>query len=83
MGNHPDLHVEGLFEDAILPVCAPRLVEQGCARRSTSRAFRWIHHDIPMSMRAPPKWGQWLALAGVDLDRCVARLAGERRRPCA
>src|SRR6267154_2360115 len=28
-GDHPDLHVERLFDDSVLPVCSPRLVEPG------------------------------------------------------
>lgn len=65
-GDHPDLHVEKLFEDSMLPVCAPRLVEQGLRSAADLARFPLIHHDIPMSMRAPPKWADWLAIAGVQ-----------------
>ncbi len=27
-GDHPDLYVEKLFDDSVLPVCSPRLVER-------------------------------------------------------
>jgi LysR family glycine cleavage system transcriptional activator len=64
-GDHPDLHVENLFEDSMLPVCAPRLIEQGLRSAADLARFPLIHHDIPMSMRAPPKWADWLAVAGV------------------
>lgn len=64
-GNHPGLYVERLFDDSMLPVCAPTLVEQGLRTAADLPRFPLIHHDIPMSMRAPPKWAQWLALAGV------------------
>src|SRR5215207_4120255 len=31
-GRHPELHVEKLFADSVLPVCSPRLVEAGLRR---------------------------------------------------
>jgi LysR family transcriptional regulator, glycine cleavage system transcriptional activator len=65
-GDHPDLYVENLFEDSMLPVCAPRLVEQGLRSAADLARFPLIHHDIPMSMRAPPKWADWLAIAGLQ-----------------
>jgi len=65
-GDHPDLSVEKLFDDSMLPVCSPRLVEQGLRGAADLARFPLIHHDIPMSMRAPPKWADWLAVAGVQ-----------------
>jgi len=65
-GNHPDLHVEKLIEDSLLPVCSPRLVEQGLKSVADLARFPLIHHDIPMSMRAPPRWADWLAVAGAQ-----------------
>ena len=64
-GKHPDLHVENLFDDSMLPVCAPRLVEQGLRSAADLARFPLIHHDIPMSMRAPPQWSDWLAMVGM------------------
>ena len=64
-GKHPDLHVENLFDNSMLPVCSPRLVEQGLRSAADLARFPLIHHDIPMSMRAPPQWSDWLAMAGV------------------
>ena len=65
-GDHPDLHVERLFQDSMLPVCSPRLVEQGLRTAADLARFPLIHHDIPMSMRAPPRWADWFAAAGVS-----------------
>ena len=65
-GKHPDLHVERLFDDAMLPVCAPRLVEEGLRAPADLARFALIHHDVTTSMRAPPKWDHWFALAGLD-----------------
>src|SRR5712671_5713639 len=64
-GNHPDLHVERLFDDSVLPVCSPRLVEQGLRSAADLAHFPLIHYDIPMSMRAPPLWADWFAVAGL------------------
>jgi LysR family glycine cleavage system transcriptional activator len=64
-GRHPDLYVERLFDDSLLPVCSPRLVEQGLRGADDLARFPLIHYDIPTSMRAPPLWADWLAAAGV------------------
>jgi LysR family transcriptional regulator, glycine cleavage system transcriptional activator len=63
-GDHPDLHVEKLYDDSVLPVCSPRLVEQGLKSVADLARFTLIHYDIPMSTRAPPLWADWLAVAG-------------------
>jgi LysR family glycine cleavage system transcriptional activator len=71
-GDHPDLSVEKLFDDSVLPVCSPRLVEQGLKGVEDLARFTLIHYDIPMSMRAPPLWADWLGVAGarnVDATR--------------
>jgi LysR family glycine cleavage system transcriptional activator len=65
-GVHPDLHVEKLFEDSVIPVCSPRLVEQGLRDLSDLGRFPLIHYDIPMSSPAPPLWAEWLKVAGVE-----------------
>ena len=64
-GKHPELHVEKLFDDSMLPVCSPRLVEQGLNSAADLARFPLIHYDIPTSMRAPPRWADWFAIAGV------------------
>jgi LysR family glycine cleavage system transcriptional activator len=65
-GNHPDLHAERLFDDSMLPVCSPKLVEQGLRSVADLPRFPLIHHDIPTSMQAPPLWADWFAIAGVQ-----------------
>jgi LysR family glycine cleavage system transcriptional activator len=59
-----DFHAEKLFEDSMLPVCAPRLVEQGLREPADLARFPLIHYDFGTSMHAPPRWADWLALAG-------------------
>ena len=65
-GVHPDLHVEKLFDDAVIPVCSPGLVEQGLRTVADLAHFPLIHYDIPMSAPAPPLWAEWLNVAGVE-----------------
>jgi LysR family glycine cleavage system transcriptional activator len=71
-GIHPDLHVEKLFDDSVLPVCSPRLVESGLKRLEDVSRFTLIHYDIPLSSPSPPLWTDWLKVAevsGVDPTR--------------
>jgi LysR family glycine cleavage system transcriptional activator len=71
-GHHPDLHVEKLFDDAVLPVCSPRLIEAGLRRVEDLARFSLIHYDIPMSAPHPPLWSDWLKVAhadGIDATR--------------
>jgi LysR family glycine cleavage system transcriptional activator len=71
-GLHPDLHVERLFDDSVLPVCSPRLVEAGLRRVDDLSRFPLIHYDIPLSSPSPPLWADWLKVAradGIDATR--------------
>jgi len=72
-GKHPGLHVDKLFNDSMLPVCSPRLVEQGLKSAADLARFPLIHYDIPTSMRAPPGWADWLAVAGATAAVDAAR----------
>lgn len=71
-GVHPELHVEKLFDDSVLPVCSPRLVEEGLRRLDDLARFTLIHYEIPLSSPSPPPWAEWLKVAGahgVDATR--------------
>src|SRR5262249_4340060 len=63
---NPDLHAEKLFDDSMLPVCSPKLVEQGLKCPADLARFPLIHYDVPTSMRAPPGWPDWFAIAGLS-----------------
>ena len=65
-GTHPDLHVEKLFDDSVLPVCSPRLIEQGLRGLADLARFTLIHYDIPLSAPKPPLWVEWLKVAGAE-----------------
>jgi LysR family glycine cleavage system transcriptional activator len=64
----PDLYVEQLFADSLLPLCAPGLVEQGLRTPADLARFPLIHYDVPTSMHAPPLWADWFAVAGLTGD---------------
>jgi LysR family glycine cleavage system transcriptional activator len=63
---HGDFHAEKLFDDSMVPVCSPRLVEQGLREPADLARFPLIHYDIPTSLRAPPLWADWFAIAGLS-----------------
>ena len=62
----PNLHGEKLFDDSLLPVCSPRLIEQGLRSAADLARFPLIHYDVPTSMHAPPQWADWFAIAGLQ-----------------
>lgn len=61
-----DLHVELLFTDSMIPVCAPQLVEQGLRSAADVVRFPLIHYDFATSMHAPPVWADWFPVAGLQ-----------------
>jgi LysR family glycine cleavage system transcriptional activator len=68
LSKHIDsgLHAEKLSDDSMLPVCSPRLVEQGLRGAADLARFPLIHYDVPTSMSAPPLWADWFAAAGLQ-----------------
>jgi LysR family transcriptional regulator, glycine cleavage system transcriptional activator len=71
-GVHPGLTVEKLFDDSMLPVCSPRLVEEGLRSLDDLARVTLIHYEIPLSSPSPPLWAEWLKVAGahgVDATR--------------
>jgi LysR family glycine cleavage system transcriptional activator len=61
-----DFYSEELFDDSMVPVCSPGLVEQGLREPADLARFPLIHYDIPTSLRAPPLWADWFAIAGLS-----------------
>src|ERR1044072_6457223 len=70
LSKHPpaDLYAEKLSDDAMLPLCAPSLVEQGLRSVADLPRFPLIHYEFPTSMHAPPIWADWFAVAGLQGD---------------
>jgi LysR family glycine cleavage system transcriptional activator len=64
-GVHPDLHVEKLSDEWLLPLCSPRLLEGPQPLRSPRDLgrFTMIQVDLPGVV---PTWGDWLRSAGIE-----------------
>jgi LysR family glycine cleavage system transcriptional activator len=64
-GVHPDLYVEKLSDEALLPLCSPRLLDGEAPLRSPRDLTRFplIQVDLPGVV---PTWADWLGMAGVE-----------------
>ena len=64
-GAHPDLYVEKLSDEWLLPLCSPRLLEGGHPLRKPQDLTRFplIQVDLPGIV---PTWADWLGMAGVE-----------------
>jgi LysR family transcriptional regulator, glycine cleavage system transcriptional activator len=64
-GNHPELYVEKLSDEWLLPLCSPRLLEGAHPLRSPKDLvhFTLIQVDLPGVV---PTWSDWFQMAGVD-----------------
>ena len=64
-GVHPDLYVEKLSDEWLLPLCSPRLLEADPPLRSPSDLprFNLIQIDLPGVV---PTWSDWMRLAGIE-----------------
>jgi LysR family glycine cleavage system transcriptional activator len=64
-GNHPDLYVEKLSDEWLLPLCSPRLLEGRHPLRSPRdlENFTLIQVDLPGVV---PTWTDWFRLAGIE-----------------
>ena len=59
-GKWPGLFVEGMGEEAFVPVCAPDYAAPGSLEPQDLPRFRLIH-----SVKSQAQWGRWFGLAGV------------------
>ena len=64
-GNHPELYVEKLSDEWLLPLCSPRLLDGGHPLRSPKDLvhFTLIQVDLPGVV---PTWSDWFQMAGID-----------------
>jgi LysR family transcriptional regulator, glycine cleavage system transcriptional activator len=70
-GVHPELHVERLSDEWLLPLCSPRLLDGERPLRSPQDLVRFplIQVDLPGLV---PTWADWMsmaAIAGIDTSR--------------
>jgi LysR family glycine cleavage system transcriptional activator len=70
-GRYPGLHVERLLDEAVFPVCSPKLLS-GSTALDTPDALKnltLLHDDSPDDDPSCPTWPMWLKAAGVtDVD---------------
>lgn len=64
-GVHPDLYVEKLSDEWLLPLCSPRLIDGEEPLRAPQDLGRFplIQVDLPGVV---PTWADWLGMAGVE-----------------
>ncbi|HEU4381758.1 MAG TPA: transcriptional regulator GcvA [Hyphomicrobiaceae bacterium] len=64
-GAHPDLYVEKLSDEWLLPLCSPRLLEADPPLRGAADLprFNLIQIDLPGIV---PSWADWMQLAGIE-----------------
>ena len=64
-GVHPDLYVEKLSDEWLLPLCSPRLLdgEHPLQRPQDLKHFPLIQVDLPGIV---PTWSDWMRMAGVE-----------------
>lgn len=64
-GAHPDLYVEKISDEWVLPLCSPRLLdgERPLAHPHDLAGFTLIQVDLPGLV---PTWEDWLRAAGID-----------------
>lgn len=64
-GAHPDLYVEKLSEEWVLPLCSPRLLEGERPLKGPHdlAGFTLIQVDLPGVV---PTWEDWLRTAGIE-----------------
>jgi LysR family glycine cleavage system transcriptional activator len=63
-GIHPELYVEKLSDEWLLPLCSPRLLDGDKPLRSPADlpGFNLIQIDLPGLV---PTWSDWMQLAGI------------------
>ncbi len=72
-GRWPGMFVEGLAEEAFLPVCSPSYAGSSTMAASDLPGHRLIH-----SVKAQVQWSQWFALAGAKPEVEWRRLLFDR-----
>jgi LysR family transcriptional regulator, glycine cleavage system transcriptional activator len=72
-GRWPGVFVEGLAEEAFLPVCSP-----ACAGAAAMAAADLPQHRLIHSVKSQVQWSQWFALAGAAPEVEWRRLLFDR-----
>ena len=65
-GDYPGMRVVKLFDEAVTPMCSPRIVDAAPLRRPEDLADHVLLHDDSLQFdRDAPTWATWLKAAGV------------------
>ena len=67
-GKYPGLSSDRLFDNVIVPVCSPHLLERGPPLTEPRDLFnhRLVHIDWSRRGVSWPNWPMWMAAAGID-----------------
>lgn len=67
-GRYPGLHAERLFDNIIIPVCSPRLLQSERPLKVPRDLFNHTLVHIEWSQQGVtwPNWRMWMAAAGID-----------------
>lgn len=67
-GRYPGLASERLIDEAVIPVCSPKLLEGPNPPRTPAdvRFHTLLHDDSPDDDASCPTWEMWLKAAGVE-----------------
>ena len=63
-GDYEGLHVAPIFDETVIPMCAPELIERGLKSPSDLAKFTLLHDDSMKSLDQSPGWPEWLRRAG-------------------
>jgi LysR family glycine cleavage system transcriptional activator len=65
-GLHPDLYVEKLADEWVLPLCSPKLLQGPEPLRTPHDLSRFTLIQLDLPVAAVPTWDEWLTAVGVD-----------------
>ncbi len=67
-GNYPNLVVERLLDESVIPVCSPKLIgEEGKLRTPADLKHYTLIHDVSADLEeSHPDWSMWLKAARVE-----------------
>ena len=66
-GHYPNLHVEHLLAESVVPVCSPLLFEAAPIRKAADLEHHVLLHDVGFETDPScPDWAMWLKAHGVE-----------------
>lgn len=65
--EEPGCYTETLIHELMTPICSPAVAEK-LKTPEDLKKFTFIHDESLSIMMRPPRWGDWLSVAGVEAD---------------